>query len=113
MDRLGAPEGWLEGAPDAVGCPKASLMVMMRSKTVHLCQYRGYDGGVGKGCGPPQREGLACLASARRRDRVGVFCAIVICDIEVKGGEDFDGYSLFFRSDFWSGSVEVLVLVLL
>jgi hypothetical protein len=83
----------------------------MRSKAAHSGQYRRYDGGVGKGRGPLRREGLACLASARRRDRAGVFRAIVIYDIEV-GGEDFDGYSLLFRSDFWSGSVEVLVLVL-
>jgi hypothetical protein len=32
VDRPGAPEGWLEGAPDAVGCPKTGLMVMMISK---------------------------------------------------------------------------------
>ena len=59
---------------------------MMRLKATHSGQYQGYDGGVGKGRGPPRREGLACLASARRRDRVGVFRAIVIFDIEVGWG---------------------------
>ena len=86
MDRLGALEDWLEGSPDAVGCPKTGLVVMMRFKAAQSGQYRRYDGGVGKGRGPPRREGLACLASIRRRDRVGVFRAIVICNIEVRGG---------------------------
>ena len=54
-DRLGAPEGWLEGVLDAVGCPKAGLMVMMRLKAAHLGQYGGDDGGVGQGHGPPRR----------------------------------------------------------
>jgi hypothetical protein len=74
----------------------------MRSKAAHSGQYRQYDGGVGKGRGPLRREGLACLASARRRDRAGVFRAIVIYDIEV-GGRILIAIHSFFDPIFGAG----------
>ena len=73
----------------------AGLMVMMILKAAHLGQYQEDDGGVGQGLGPSQQEGLAWLASERKQDRAGVFCAIVICDIKVGVGVDGYSHSLF------------------
>ena len=49
---------------------------------------------------PPQQEGLAWLAYSRQHDCAGFFRAIVICDIKVGGGEDFDGYTHSFFIQF-------------
>ena len=62
----------------------------------------GEDGGRILGRLWVQQEGLAGLAAARRWDRAGEFCAIVIWDIKM-GGEDFDAYTwCFFLFPFCS-----------